>query len=258
MGRYPFALVLGGAVAAAVLVVGAVLVSQVGYAGLRAPLGALAHPPIRQAVALSVGTATLSAVLALLLAVPAAYALARRPFPGAAVVDVLLDLPMVLSPVALGVSWLLFFRTASGQWIETHLLRFVFEVPGVVLAQFTVALALSIRVLKAAFQAVDVRHEQVARFLGCTAAGAFFRVTLPLARRGLLAAFVLAWARALGEFGATVTLAGAVPGKTETVPVAIYLRLASVDVSGAVALMLLLSGTGLLALAAVRLLGEPR
>jgi molybdate transport system permease protein len=239
------------------LLVGAILAAQVGYAGLAEPLRALARPAIRQALALSLVTATLAAVLALALAVPCAYALARWRFPGARAVDVLLDLPIVLSPVAVGVSWLLFFRGPAGQWVETYLLRFVFEVPGIVLAQFTVALAVSIRVLKAAFQDVDARYEQVARFLGCTAGQAFCRVSLPLARRGLVAAFVLGWARALGEFGATVTLAGAVPGKTETIPVAIYLRLASVDIPGAVALMLVLSVTGLLALGAVHLLERP-
>ncbi|MDW7711621.1 MAG: ABC transporter permease [Deferrisomatales bacterium] len=255
MGRKAFPALLAAAVLASLLVVGLILASQVGWAGLRKPLAALGQPHVRQAVALSLGTATVATCLALCLAVPAAYGLARYRFPGAAVVDVLLDLPMVLSPVAVGVSWLLFFRTSGGQWVEEHLLRFVFEVPGIVLAQFTVALALATRVLKASYQDVDVRYEQVARFLGCTPWGAFRRVTLPLARRGLVAAFILGWARSVGEFGATVTLAGAVPGKTETVPVAIYLRLASVDVGGAVALMLLLSAIGLLALAAVRLLG---
>lgn len=258
MGRKAFRALLAAAVLASLLVVGLILGSQVGWAGLASPLAALGQPHVRQAVALSLGTATLATCLALLLAVPAAYGLARYRFPGAAVVDVLLDLPMVLSPVAVGVSWLLFFRSTGGQWVEENLLRFVFEVPGIILAQFTVALALATRVLKASYQDVDVRYEQVARFLGCTPWGAFRRVTFPLARRGLVAAFILGWARSVGEFGATVTLAGAVPGKTETVPVAIYLRLASVDIGGAVALMLLLSAIGLLALAAVRLLGGAR
>ncbi len=256
--RGAFSALLGASVVAALAVVGTILFSQLAQTGLQGPFGALAQPQIRRAVLLSLGTSTLASLLALFVAVPAAYGLARSRFPGSAALDVILDLPIVLSPVALGVSWLLFFGTPSGRWIEGHLLRFVFEVPGIVLAQFTVALALSIRVLKAAFQAVDVRYEQVARFLGCTPAGAFRRVTLPMARRGLLAAFILGWARSVGEFGATVTLAGAVPGKTETIPVAIYLRLASADIPGAVALILLLSGTGLLALAAVRLLGEAR
>ena len=158
----------------------------------------------------------------------------------------------------MGVSLLLLLRTPFGQWVEDHLLRFVFEVPGIVLAQFTVALALAIRVLKAAFQEVDVRCEQVARFLGCTPWAAFRKVTLPLARRGLLTAYILAWARSVGEFGATVTLAGAVAGKTETIPVAIYLRMAGVDLEDAVALMIVLSALSVIVLVAVRVLGGKR
>jgi len=247
--------VAGAALALATGAVAAILWAQAGYAGLGATLAALGRPGIRQAVILSLGTATVSALIALAVALPTAYLLARRPFPGSAALDLLLDLPVVLSPVALGVSLLLFFRGALGQWVETHLVRFVFEVPGIVLAQTTVATALAVRVLKAAFQAVDERYEHVARFLGCTAWGAFRRVTLPLARKGVLAAFILAWARSIGEFGATVTLAGAVPGKTETVPVAIYLRLAEADITGAVGLILLLSILSLGVLVGLRALG---
>jgi molybdate transport system permease protein len=239
------------------LVVG-MLAAQVSFSGLGAPLRAFADPSIRHAVLLSLATATASAALALAVAVPAAYGLARYRFPGAAVVDLLLDVPVVLSPVAVGVSLLLLFRGGAGHWVEQHVLRFVFEVPGIVLAQLPAALALSVRVLKASFQDVDVRYEQVARFLGCTPWGAFRKVTLPMARRGLVAAFILAWARSVGEFGATVTLAGAVAGKTETIPVAIYLRMAGVDMAGAVALMLVLSGLSLAVLVAVRILGVRR
>jgi molybdate transport system permease protein len=258
LGGRSFYLVIGAALAFAVVLVLAILAVQIGYAGLLAPLKALGQASIRHTVLLSLGTSTVAALAALVVAVPAAYALARHPFPGSSIVDVLLDLPIILSPVAVGVCLLLMFRTAPGRWVELNLLRFVFEIPGIILAQFTVALALSLRVMKAAFQQVDPRYERVARFLGCTPWAAFRRVTLPLARRGILAAFVLAWARSVGEFGATVTLAGAVAGRTETIPVAIYLRLADVDIAGAVALILLLSGISLAALAAVRLLGGGR
>lgn len=258
MRRWGLPVLVGAALILAASLVAAMLGAQIGYAGLRAPLRSLADPGIRHAIGLSLGTATTSAVLALVLAVPAAYGLARYQFRGAGALDLLLDVPIVLSPVAVGVSLLLVFRGSGGRWVEEHLLRFVFEVPGIVLAQLPAALALSVRVLKAAFQDVDVRYEQVARFLGCTPWGAFRKVTLPMARRGLLAAFILSWARSVGEFGATVTLAGAVPGKTETIPVAIYLRMASVDIVGAVALMLVLSGLSLLVLLGVRFVGAAR
>lgn len=231
-----------------------ILLSQLGYSGIGQSLNSFLDPGIRYAIFLSLLTATGSAILALIVGIPAAYGLARYRFPGSLVVDVLLDLPIVLSPVAVGLSMLLFFRSGMGQWIEGHLIRFVFEIPGIILAQFIVALALTIRVLKAVFQNIDERYEQVACFLGCTPWLAFRKVTLPLAGKGIMAAFILAWARSMGEFGATVTLAGAVSGKTETIPVAIYLRMARVDISGAVSLMIVLSFISLLVLFCVRVL----
>jgi len=129
----------------------------------------------------------------------------------------------------------------------------VFEVPGIVLVQFILALALEVRVLKAAFESMDPRLEDVARFLGCSPWGAFRRITLPLARPSILAALVLGWCRALGDFGATVTIAGAVRGKTETIPVAIYLNLASVRLGKAVALTLVLTLIALALLFIVRI-----
>ncbi|PLX44317.1 MAG: ABC transporter permease [Deltaproteobacteria bacterium] len=251
-------LFLGVAVAFAVTFVAGLLAVELGYARPGDLAAALKNGELRHAIFLSLTTATIAATLALLAALPVAYALARHQFPGSFFVDLLLDLPVVLSPVAVGVSLLLLLRTTPGRWIETHLISFIFETPGIVLAQFTVALALSIRVLKAAFQEVDVRYEQVSRFLGLNGWETLLKVTLPLAKRGILAAFILAWARSMGEFGATVTLAGAVAGKTETIPVAIYLRMASVDITGAVALIVLLSLFSLTALLMVRLLVRAR
>jgi molybdate transport system permease protein len=254
--RFLFTSTMVGALGFSIVFVLAILGVQAGYSGLLAPFKAFAEPSIRHAVLLSLGTATLAATLALIVALPAAYLLARRQFPGSMLIDALLDIPVILSPVALGVSLLLLFRTLPGQWVETNLLRFIFEVPGIVLAQFTVALALSIRVLKSTFQGIDVSYEHVARFLGCTPWRAFRMVILPMSGRGIAAAYILAWARSVGEFGATVTLAGAVGGKTETIPVAIYLRMASADVEGAVALMLLLSFVSLAVLVGVRVVGR--
>ena len=135
-----------------------------------------------------------------------------------------------------------------------HVIRFVFEIPGIILAQFFLAFALSVRVLKTSFESVDVRLEQVARFLGCSQWQAFSRVTLPMARGGLIAAFILSWARAVGDFGASVTIAGAVKGKTETIPVSIYLNLASVRIEKAVALMIMIVGLAAVVLISIRIL----
>ncbi len=217
------------------------LLGQLCFAGPIEPLAALAQPSVRQAMTLSVVCATLAAALAVLVATPTAYALVRWRFPFNGIVDALVDVPILLSPVALGVSLLLVFRSAPGQWFELHVARVVFEPLGILIAQFVLALALSVRVLKATFEEIDPRMEQVARCLGCTPWGAFRRVTLPLSRPGLSAAFVLSWARAIGDFGATVTLGGAVQGHTETMPVSIYLSMASMDLNRAVGLMIVLT-----------------
>lgn len=242
----------------AATVVLALLVAQAGFLRMDDVADAVASPDVRAAILLSMICATLASALALLVAVPAAYALARYRFFGATLIDALLDVPVLLSPVALGLALLLFFRAWPGRFIEAHLLRFVFEVPGIVAAQFILALALEVRVLKSAFEEIDQRLEQVARCLGCSPWAAFRRVTLPLVRPGLLAAFVLGWCRAVGDFGASVMIAGAVPRKTETIPIAIYLNLASVRLERAVALGLVLTAVAMTALILVRLITRRR
>lgn len=208
-------------------------------------------------VRLSLVTATLAAMLALLLAVPAAYALSRYRFRGRELVDTVLEFPIIVSPAALGAMLLIFFNNPVGEWIQNNVVRFVFAFAGIVLAQFVTVLGVAVRLLKTSFDEVPVELETVARTLGATPRHAWFTVTLPLARRGLIAAFILAWAKALGEFGATIMVAGTMAMRTETLPVAIYLRLASADIEGTVALILVLVSIGLVALYATRrLLGK--
>lgn len=231
----------------------AVLVAgTVGYAGIGRPLSELGRPGVFDAVWLSLVTATVSALLGLFLAIPAAYALSRWSFPGRRLLDILIDVPVVISPVAIGMMLLFVFQSDTGTWVQDHLLRFVFEVPGIILAQVLIVTALQIRVLKAAFDEVPPRMETVARFLGCGPWQAFWRVTLPLARPGLLCALILGWARAVGEYGATVTVAGAIRGKTETIPVAIVLHWNAVRLDAAIGLILLLVVLALGVLVAVR------
>lgn len=206
-------------------------------------------------IRLTLVTASLSALLAVVFAVPASYAISRAEFPGKQVVDTLLDLPIVLSPIALGAALLIFFNSPLGAGIEKRMFRFVFEAPGVVLAQFVVVTALAVRMMKSTFDGISLRYETVARTLGCSRWQAFFKVTLPLARNGLIASAILAWARAAGEFGATVTLAGATPMKTETMPIAIYLSLSSAEVEKAVAVILVLIGISLVTLVFLRRVG---
>jgi molybdate transport system permease protein len=203
---------------------------------LRAPH----YSEILFAARLSLLTATLASLIALAVSVPVAYSFSRYTFPGKDVFDTLLDLPIVLSPIAIGALLLIFFNTGLGKQIEAWFGPFVFEVRGIVLAQFVVIVGLSLRLLKETFQNIDVEYENLARSLGYDQMQVFLRVVLPMARRGLLAAFLLIWGRAIGEFGATVTLAGATTMKTETIPVAIFLNFESVDISSAIVFITIL------------------
>ena len=221
-------------------------------------LDILAADDTRSAIRLSLFCATAASALALVIAIPTAYALSRWRFWGSSVIDALLDVPVILSPIVIGISLILVFRSPPGQWVEEHLVRFIFEPPGIIAAQFMLALALEIRVLKAGFEEIDPRLEQVARFLGCTSWACFRRVSLPMNRPALIAAFVLGWSRAIGDFGATVTIAGAMKGRTETIPTAIYMNLASVQLEKAVQLSLILTIAAVSALLIVRLLSVRR
>lgn len=223
-----------------VLFLSVVIASLVAYTDRHAFLSTLVSEEILFAVKLSLATATIATILSMLIAIPVAYAVSQVDFPGKDIVDTILDLPIVISPVALGAALLVFFNTPIGSAIENRLLGFVFEVPGIVLAQFVVVVGLAVRLLKSTFDSIDPRYEQVGRTLGCSKARVFLRVVLPLARNGLIAAAVLTWARAVGEFGATVTLAGATKMKTETLPVAIFLNLATANVERAIAVIFIL------------------
>ena len=229
-----------------------IIVSMLAYTRWDTFISALVSEEILFAIRLSVTTATISTIVSVLIAVPVAYAISRSSFPGKDIVDSLLDLPIVVSPVALGAALLVFFNTPLGSAIDDNVIKFVFAAPGIVLAQVTVISALAIRLLKSTFDGIDPRYEQVARTLGCSKPEAFFRVTLPLARDGLIASTILTWARAVGEFGATVTLAGATAMKTETLPTAIFLSLATADVEKAIAVIIVLIIIAVLALLAIR------
>jgi len=229
-----------------------IIVSLLAYTRWDTFVSALLSEEILFAIRLSLTTATIAAIISILIAVPVAYAISHAHFPGKDIVDSLLDLPIVVSPVALGAALLVFFNTPLGAGINNHVIKFVFALPGIILAQITVISALAIRLLKSTFDSIDPRYEQVARTLGCSKPEAFFRVTLPLARDGLIASGILTWARALGEFGATVTLAGATAMKTETLPTAIYLSLASADVEKAIAVIFVLIVIAVAALLSIR------
>jgi molybdate transport system permease protein len=217
---------------------------------------ALSHPNTLFSIRLSLIGATLATFFAVLIGLPSAYALSRFKFVGKGILDTFLEIPMIISPVALGAAFLVFFNTPLGELIQTKGIFFVFEVPGIILAQFATIAGLTTRLMKASLDEISPRYEAVARSLGSSPWQTFYRVTLPLSFRGLLASVILSWAKAFGEFGATVTLAGAMPGKTETMPIAIFTSLASANIDKAIVLILILVVFGLLILYSVRLTGK--
>lgn len=219
---------------------------------LRQFFSALSEPRLYSAIRLSLISATLATLLATLIAVPAAYALSRYRFPGATLVDTLLELPVIVSPAALGAMLLIFFTSPLGQWVQEQAVRFVFTFYGVILAQFVATVGIATRFFKNAFDAVPRRFENVARSMGAGQFRVFRTITFPLAIRGLLAGVALSWAKALGEFGATITLAGTMAMRTETLPVAIYMQLSNAHIEETVTLILVLISIGLSTLALVR------
>lgn len=230
----------------------AIVASLLTYTDLGSIWSALGSGEIRFAIGLSLLTATISTIIAMIVAVPVAYAISTHSFRGKTLIDSLLDLPIVISPIAIGAALLVFFSTPFGSGINNHVIGFVFGVPGIILAQFTIVSALAIRLLKSTFDSIDSRYEQVGRTLGCGKTEAFFRVVLPLARNGLVAAGILTWARAVGEYGASVTLAGAMAMRTETLPIAVSLSLANADIEQAIALIFILIFIAVISLVLIR------
>jgi len=189
-------------------------------------------------------TTALSLLIILVTGTPAAYLLARYRFPGHRLLDSLLDLPLVLPPTVAGVVLLLTFgrRGVIGAPLSEAGINIAFTTTAVVLAQVFVAAPLFIRAMKAGFSSVPERVEAAALTLGADRWRTFWRVTLPLTLPSVIEGSVLAWARALGEFGATIVFAGSFIGRTQTMPLAIYAALES-DLNTAIAISAILTLT---------------
>lgn len=190
----------------------------------------LGQPEVRAALRLSAVCSASATVIAVAFGIPIAWVLARTSFPGRQLVRSLLVLPMILPPVVGGVALLFAFGRLGvvGQHLDRWWgWRLAFTTPGVVLAETFVAMPFFIVTVEAALRALDPRHEEAARTLGASRWHAFRRVTLPSIAPALVAGTVLTWARALGEFGATITFAGNLPGTTQTAPLKVYLALES-------------------------------
>ncbi|WP_203784748.1 ABC transporter permease [Paractinoplanes rishiriensis] len=215
----------------------------------------LAEPEVLAALKLSLLTATLATVLCILLGVPLAWLLARVKFPGRRLVRALITVPLVLPPVVGGIALLLALgrRGLIGSWLdETFGITLPFSTAGVVVAESFVALPFLVIAVEGALRGADTRYEEAAATLGASRLVTFTHVTLPLVAPGIAAGAVLCWARALGEFGATITFAGNFPGITQTMPLAVYQTMESGDLEGAVVLSLILLAVSVTILVALR------
>ncbi len=205
-----------------------------------APTGVLARitdPGVQQAIWLSVATTAITVLITLLAGTPLAYALARRRFAGRAVVEALVDLPVVLPPAVAGIALLVAFgrRGILGHALAAAGLSLPFTPAAVVMAQLFVAAPLYVKAAAAAFTEVRPEIEEAAAIDGAAPWQIFLHITLPLVAPAVISGAVMTWARALGEFGATIIFAGNFPGRTQTIPLSIYLDF-EIDLNSALAL----------------------
>ncbi|GAA1438204.1 ABC transporter permease [Nocardiopsis tropica] len=251
-GRPPWILVLPALAGAAFLVLP--------FAGLliRAPWstmgGRVTEPEVLAALWLSLSTATAATLVSLLLGVPLAWLLARTDFPGRRVLRAVVTVPLVIPPVVGGVALLLVLGRNGllGRYLDAWFgITIPFTPVAVVLAQVFVAMPFLVISVEGALRGADRRYEEAAATLGASRVTVFTRVTLPMVLPGIGAGAVLCWARALGEFGATITFAGNFPGTTQTMPLAVYMAMQR-DPEAAIVLSLVLLLVSLAVLATLR------
>ncbi|MEM8955506.1 MAG: ABC transporter permease [Verrucomicrobiota bacterium] len=228
----------------------------------------LRDPNIQASIRLTVISCTLSAILSVIVAVPIGYLLSRHRFFGRAFVDAILDIPIVLPPLVIGLSLLILFNKVSffgvtleevSEWVMSPFFPgganpgVTYRVPAVILAQFTVACAFAVRTMRNHFDQIGLRSEQVALTLGCNRSQAFWYVVIPESWRGITTAGTLAWTRAMGEFGPILVFAGAIRGRTEVLSTSVFLEISVGNLEGAVAVSLLMVTIAIVVLIAVRI-----
>ncbi len=266
------------------LLIVAMLTADFRYASWSDIYQSLADPKVQYSLRLSLITCTLSAIFSMWVAIPTGYVLARlgrdaielrysrRPirrrlaFGLRHLIDTILDIPIVLPPIVVGISLLVLFQTSAGRWLDeaTRSVFFAlgfegiqgitYEIPAVILCQFTVAAAFAIRTMRDTFEQIDSRPESVALTLGASQFQVFQRVALPQSTRGAVAAFTLAWARSLGEFGPILIFAGTARMKTEVLSTTVYLNFQFGNLRGAVSASLILVTVAVVVLLITRVL----
>lgn len=257
----PFLVLMGGFGGSYLLLIVALLAADLAYTSPQHFAAALAKPEIRHAIELTLVSCTISALLSIWVATPLGYLLSRFSFRGRWLIDTLIDIPIVLPPLVIGLSLLILFNLPLGaSSLEQRLqaatgVRITYAEPAVVLAQFAVACAFAVQTMRVTFEQIDPRPEQVALTLGCRRSQAFFLVALPQAWRGIVAGLTIAWARSLGEFGPILVFAGATRMRTEVLSTTVFLELSVGQLEAAVAVSLLMVLAAMAVLGVVRLVG---
>lgn len=260
----PFFIIMGSLGGAYLLLIIMMMLADVLFTSPTHFRDALSKPEIQYAVKLTLVSCTISALLSVWVGTPLAYLMSRFEFRGRWFVDTVLDIPVVLPPLVIGLSLLILFHlpltllggTNLENWIQAQTgFRITYAQPAVVLAQFSVACAFAVQTMRVTFDQINPRAEQVALTLGARRSQAFLQVVLPQAWRGLIAAFTISWARSLGEFGPILVFAGATRMKTEVLSTTVFLELSVGQLEAAVAVSLLMVAAAMGVLGIVRLLG---
>ncbi len=267
----PFYLCFGILGSVYIFLIVAMLIAEATYTTPGHLLNVLSSPAIRYSIRLSLISCGVTTILSLWVAVPIGYLMSRFDFRGKYLIDAILDIPIVLPPLVIGLCLLILFQVNlyDGMTLEELINRgtlylfgreigVTYEIPAVILSQFMVASAFAVRTMRITFDQINPRYEQVALTLGCRRSQAFWQVVFPQSRRGLVAAGTLAWARSLGEFGPILIFAGATRFKTEVLPTTVFLELTVGNVEGAVAASLIMVIAAVIVLIIARYSGLSR
>jgi molybdate transport system permease protein len=261
---------MGGLSASYILLIVLLLAADALFTSPSEFVAALQQPEIQAAFRLTLVSCTIAAILSLWVATPLGYLLSRYEFPGRTLIDTIVDIPVVLPPLVLGLSLLILFHQpfpfsewVAGEqgweldaWFRDQLgFPITYSWRAVVLSQFAVACAFAVRTMRVTFDQIDSRPEDIARTLGCSRGQTFFKIALPQAWRGMLAAGTIAWARALGEFGPILVFAGSTRFKTEVLSTSVFLELSVGKLDAAVAVSLLMVAMAIVVLMVLRWLG---
>lgn len=251
------------------------LVADANYTSFTDIAKTLENPNIQYSLKITMLSCFIATILSIIVAVPTGYLLARFRFPGKAALDALLDIPIILPPLVIGLSLLILFHkfsvfgTSIEEWcviIFSGIYSFfsgkapdfsvgvTYKVPAIILAQFSVSCAFAVRTMRNTFDQMSPRQEQVAMTLGCNRSQAFWLIAVPGAWRGILTAAALAWARALGEFGPILIFAGTTRGRTEVLSTSVFLEISIGNLEGAVAVSMIMVVIALAVLFLVRLI----